>query len=131
MMIIKSVSYQATINLGDYSNEKIGFVAEVIEGEDINLAIETLKAKVREVGGLNADEFYSKRNEYQRVLNELEKKIHKAKEQWDSTAEFLRTQGIKPDAPNLPMFTNLLPEVSQEYSGVVDGEIENDYQDGF
>lgn len=125
-MQIKTVLYQATINLGDYSNEKIGFTAEVQEDENIEDVIESLKAKVKSAGGLNADEFYAKQSDGKRALRELEIKIRKAKEQWDATAEFLRTQGIKPDSPNMPAFTNLLPEVKEESSGVVDGELEVD-----
>ena len=49
-----------------------------------------------------------------------------ATEQWNRTAEFLRTQGIKPDAVDMPPFTNLLPEVKAE-SQTVDGEIEGDF----
>lgn len=43
-----------------------------------------------------------------------------------ATAEFLRTQGIKPDAADMPPFNNLLPEVKEEQSSIVDGEIEED-----
>jgi hypothetical protein len=123
-MKIKTVHYSALINLGDYSNEKIGFTAEVEEDDSIDEIIESLKAKVEQVGGLNAQEFYSKQRDGRHALVELEREIKQATEQWNATSEFLRTQGIKPDTPVMPAFTNLLPEVKEERSGVIDGEIE-------
>lgn len=123
-MKIKTVHYSALINLGDYSKEKIGFTAEVEEGDTIDEIIESLKFKVEQVGGLNAQEFYSKQRHGTQLLQELERKIKQATEQWNATSEFLRTQGIKPDAVDMPAFTNLLPEVKEERSGVIDGELE-------
>lgn len=123
-MRIKLIHYSALLNLGNYSNEKIGFTAEFQEGDDIDSVVESLRQKVKETGGLNADEFYSKQNEARRRLLDLEEKIKQATQKWDATAEFLRAQGIKPDISNMPQFTNLLPEIKDEHSGVVDGEIE-------
>lgn len=124
-MKIKTIHYKALLNLGNYSNESIGFTAEFEpELETVNAVIESLKEKVKEVGGTNADEFYSKQLEARQRLAELESKIRKATQQWNATAEFLRAQGIKPDAADMPPFNNLLPEVKQEHSRVVDGEIE-------
>ena len=57
-------------------------------------------------------------------IKDLEQKIREATKKWDATAEFLREQGIKPDISNMPQFTNLLPEIKDEHSGVVDGEIQ-------
>lgn len=123
-MRIRTVHYSALINLGDYNNEKIGFTAEVEEDDSIDEILESLKAKVEQLGGLNAQDFYSKQRDGRHALSELERKIKKATEQWNATSEFLRTQGIKSDAPDMPVFTNLLPEVKEERSGVVDGDIE-------
>lgn len=127
-MQIKTVRYSALLNLGNYSNEKIGFTAQVSEGETVEQVIEQLREKVKQNGGTNAEELYEKMWQGRRELADLEQKIKKATEQWNATAEFLRAQGIKPESPNMPQFTNLLPEVQEENSGVVDGELEEEIE---
>lgn len=123
-MKIKTVHYSALLNLGNYSNEKIGFTAEKQEDETVDDIIESLREKVKQVGGKNADQFYRKQIEAREQLADLEDKINKATEKWNATAEFLRAQGIKPEAVNMPQFTHLLPEVKEERSGVIDAELE-------
>lgn len=125
-MQIKTIHYSALLNLGNYQNEKIGFTAEIGEDETVEQVIEALRQKVRDNGGQNADELYSKLYEGRHQLKELERRIGNATEQWNRTAEFLRAQGIKPEAVDMPPFTNLLPEVKAE-SQTVDGEIEGDF----
>ena len=122
-MKITTVHYSALINLGDYNNEKIGLTAEVKEDESVEEVIAALKEKVKTIAGPNAEELYNSISERRRALNELERKLKKATEQWEATAEFLRAQGIKPDAPNIPDFTRLLPEIKEEYSRVSEAEI--------
>lgn len=122
-MLIKTVHYSALLNLGNYSNEKIGFTAELAEGETVEEVIEALRQKVKDNGGVNAEELYSSIYQGKTELKEIEKKINKARSEWDAVSEFLKTQGIKPDAAAMPKFTNLLPEVKEE-SSVIDGEFE-------
>lgn len=123
-MQIKTVHYSATINLGDYSNEKLGFTAQVAENESVEQVFEALKAHVRDLGGYNADQLYQAQSKGRAELAELERKICKARAEWDATAEFLRAQGIKLDAPVMPRFANLLSEVKEERFETVAGEIE-------
>lgn len=123
-MQIKTVHYSALLNLGNYSNEKIGFTAQISDDETVEDVIEQLREKVKQNGGTNAEELYQTMYRGRRELAELERKIKKASDDWNATAEFLRAQGIKPEATNMPLFTNLLPEVQSEDSGVVDGELE-------
>ncbi|KJH69390.1 hypothetical protein [Aliterella atlantica] len=127
-MQIKTVHYSALLNLGNYSNEKIGFTAQLSEGESVEQVIEQLREKVKQNGGTNAEELYQTMYRGRRELAELERKIKNATDQWNATAEFLRAQGIKPDTGNMPQFTNLLPEIKEEDSGVVDGEIEEELE---
>lgn len=122
-MLIKTVHYSVLINLGNYNNEKIGFSAEVGEDETAEQVIEALRQKVKENGGENAEELYNNLYQGKNELKEIEKKINKARAEWNAVAEFLKTQGIKPDADAMPSFTNLLPQVKSE-SSVIDGEIE-------
>lgn len=123
-MQIKTVHYSALLNLGNYSNEKIGFTAQISDDETVEQVIDLLREKVKQNGGTNAEELYEKMWQGRRELAELERKIKKASDDWNATAEFLRAQGIKPEAKNMPQFTNLLPEVQEENHGVIDGELE-------
>lgn len=113
-MEIKQVYYSALINLGNYNNEKIGFKADVSEGESVEEVVEALRNKVKECGGVDAETLYRELDQRRSALVQLNKKIEKATTQWNSISEFLRTQGIKPDTPDMPNFTNLLPEVKSE-----------------
>lgn len=76
-MKIKTIHYSALLNLGNYSNEKIGFTVQFEpEEETVDDVIDSLREKVKEVGGKNADEFYSKQLEARQRLAELESKIN-------------------------------------------------------
>lgn len=127
-MQIRTVHYSALLNLGNYSNEKIGFTAQISEDETVEQVIEQLREKVKQNGGANAEELYETMWKGRRELAELERKIKKATDEWNATAEFLRAQGIKPESPNMPLFTNLLPEVQEENSGIIDGELEEEIE---
>ena len=123
-MQIKTIHYSALINLGNYSNEKIGFTAEIGEDESIVDAIAELRQKVATNASLDAEKVHRQLYDGKDQLAELDKKIRKATEEWNAIAEFLRRQGIKPDSPDMPKFTNLLPEFKDER--VVEGEIEQE-----
>ena len=123
-MKIKTVQYLATINLGNYSNEKIGFTADINEDDELKQAVEVLRQKVRDCALPNIEDVQSEIYKHQNELRRLENKLEKARSEWDATAEFLRAQGIKADAANMPQFTNLLPAIADER--VIDGEIESD-----
>ena len=116
-MKIKVVHYHALINLGQYNNEKIGFSADIDEAESVADVLNKLRELVKENASLNAEEVNQNLYSGRRELAEMQAKIDKAKAEWDAVAEFLRTQGIKPDAPNMPRFTGLLPEVKEEHVG--------------
>ena len=125
-MKIKTVQYLATINLGNYSNEKIGFTADLKEDDDVKQVVEALRQKVKDCALPNIEEVQSEIYKHQTALRRLKDKLEKARSEWDAMAEFLRTQGIKADAANMPQFTNLLPTIADER--VIDGEIEsNDF----
>lgn len=125
-MKIKTVHYLVTVNLGNYSNEKIGFSAELEDSESPESAIEALRQKALDCALPNTTEIYREIENRRRALASLNLKLDKAKQQWELTAEFLRKQGIKPDAVDMPQFTNLLPQVEDEHSEVAEGEIEDE-----
>ena len=122
-MKIKTVQYLATINLGNYSNEKIGFTADLKEDDDVKQVVEALRQKVKDCALPNIEEVQSELYKHQTALRRLKDKLEKARSECDAMAEFLRTQGIKADAANMPQFTNLLPTIADER--VIDGEIES------
>ena len=48
MMKIKTITYQRVKNLGNYESERMELVAELDDGEDVEVAIGQLKKEVRE-----------------------------------------------------------------------------------
>lgn len=50
-------------------------------------------------------------------------RLNKLRKEWDATAEFLKTQGINPQAPSMPQFRNLLAAAEDiESEGVTEAE---------
>lgn len=125
-MIIKTVQYVATVNVGNYSNEKIGFTAQLDDDESPESVIEELRQKAIDCALPNINEVFSQIREKQKELIALEHRLNNARKQWELTAEFLRTQGIKPDVVDMPQFNNLLPSVEDEHSEITEGEIEDE-----
>lgn len=105
------VEFSALFNLGDYNNEKLGFRVQLEEGDDIAQVVEELRDRAigLSAGEGVAKEMYERIYSRQRALKELERKIVDATEQWNQVANFLRAQGINPEAPNLPSLPALAP----------------------
>lgn len=128
-MQIKTISYSALINLGNYSNERIGFTAQLAEGESIPDAVAALRQQVVSNASLNSEKAQSMLYRSRDELAELERKIQKATNEWNAIAEFLRAQGIKPDAVDMPKLSLLLPEFKEEQ--ISEGEIEEEEEDDY
>ena len=122
-MKIKLIHAHFLISIGDYSNERIGFTVEPEDEETLEQVVAALRAEAIEVVGPKANELYDLRSTLQKQCYEVEKKLTKARSEWDATAEFLKTQGIKPDAPPMPQFNNLLSAVKVEEESVSQAEI--------
>ncbi len=118
-MKIKFVHAHFLISLGDYSNERVGFTAELEEGETVESVVSELRNKAIAAVGPKADELYDRRRTLANGCYELEKKLTKLRSEWDATAEFLKAQGIRPDAPSMPQFHNLISAVKTESETVV------------
>lgn len=112
-MRIDRVTYHYLANLGDYQNERIELSAVLEEGETPEEAIAKLKQQVLAMAGKSYQSLEKERWNLAQEVKKLEEKLKKAQADWDAMAEFLRVQGIKPDAPISPVFANLLPS-SQE-----------------
>lgn len=108
MKIVK-VSYSALANLGDYQNERVGMVAILDEGDSPEDVVLALKEKVTPLCDMRLGVYREEAYRLRASIEELRTKLAKYQDQWNQAAEFLRAQGIKPDAPNFPQFTNLLP----------------------
>lgn len=123
-MRIKTVHYLATIHLGNYSDEKIGFTAEMDEQDDEKEIIETLRQKSIDCALPDIDDVRNDIRKYASDLRAIKKKLEQTRSEWNAMVEFLRTQGIKKDVVDMPMLTNLLPKVKQEV--ITNSEIEED-----
>lgn len=121
---IKTISYSALFNLGDYSNERVGFSAVLEDGESIEDAINYLRQKAKDCALPNRNNVINQITDKLSDLREIEFKIQKKTREWNAIAEFLRKQGINTDAINMPMFENLLPQ--SEHETVINGELEDE-----
>ncbi len=122
-MKIKQIHAHFLISIGDYSNERIGFTVELEEEDTVESVVSELRNQAIKVVGAKADELYSHRRNLQEQCWAVEKRLEKAHTEWNATAEFLRTQGIKPDAPPMPQFNNLLAAVKVEEESHSEAEI--------
>ena len=71
IMKIKTVQYLATVNLGNYSNEKIGFTADINEDDDAQQVIEVLRQKVKDCALPNIEDVQSEIYKHQNELLRL------------------------------------------------------------
>lgn len=117
-MKIKTIHAHFLISSGDYCNERIGFSVELEADETVESVVAELRAKAIEAIGKKAREIYDEKWEAQKELREITKRLHQARDEWNKTADFLRAQGIKPDASPMPQFSfsNLLTGRVEEES---------------
>ena len=100
-MKITAVHFSALVNTGNYENEKVGLDARLEEGETVEQVVEALKDQVFAL--LDRSDKLQARRELLWEIRELEDKAAEARANWEKTAEFLRAQGIRPDAPDMPI----------------------------
>lgn len=117
-MQIKQVHAYFLISIGNYSNERIGFTVELDEGESPEQAVAELREKAKTIVGQPADELYSEKYRIESAIRELERRLASLRKEWDATAEFLKAQGIRPDAPPMPQFNNLLKAAKVEEEAI-------------
>ncbi|GET40475.1 hypothetical protein [Microseira wollei] len=124
-MTIPKVHYSARIFLGNSSSECLGFAKDINPDDDIKLVIEELRALVKSCGLPKFDELLEKYSNLKSEIETLERKLEAKTADWNAMAEFLRTQGIKPDATNMPQFSKLLsPVIEEENTSLI--EIDTD-----
>jgi|GEM_PF-2577594 hypothetical protein len=122
-MKIKQVHAHFLISIGNYSNERIGFSVVLDENEQPEEIVSELRKKAAAIVGLPAEDLYNRKWQAERECQALEIRMAKLRKEWDSMSEFLKAQGINPDAPPMPQFNNLLNAAKVEEETVSHGEI--------
>ena len=117
-MKIKLVHAHFLISMGDYSNERVGFTAELEESDTVESAVAEMREKAIAAIGPKSEELYDRNRRLRTENRELEERMNKLRSEWEATAEFLRTQGIKPEAPSMPQFQRLLNAAKPESQSV-------------
>ena len=112
-MKITTLTYSYLGNLGDYQNERVEATVEVPENATPESVLQELKEWVHSQTHSQKKYFEAldKYLQQKDQLKRIESRLNKAKEKWNQTAEFLRAQGIKPDAPDFPI--PMLPALPQ------------------
>lgn len=123
-MNIKQIHAHFLISIGNYSNERIGFTVELAEGETPEQAVDELRQRAIAIVGKSAEDLYQEQWKLDSQVKALENRLEKLRSEWEATAEFLRAQGIKPDAPSMPQFERLLQAAKVEEE-VIEGELES------
>ena len=117
-MKIKLVHAHFLISIGDYSNERVGFTVELEEGETVQSVVDDLRQQAITAVGPKSEELYNQNRKLRSENRELEERMNKLRSEWEATAEFLRAQGIKPEAPSMPQFQRLLNAAKPESQSV-------------
>lgn len=124
-MNIKQIHAHFLISIGNYSNERIGFTVELGENETPEQVVAELRHKAIAIVGKNAEDLYQEKWKLDQTVAEMKTRLDKLRSEWEATAEFLRAQGIKPDAPSMPQFERLLQAAKVEEETVIEGELES------
>ncbi|MCC5622813.1 hypothetical protein [Nostoc sp. CHAB 5715] len=128
-MKIKFVHAHFLISIGDYSNERVGFTVELEEGDTVTSVVNHLRQQAITAVGPKSEELYNQNRRLQVENRELEERTKKLRLEWEATAEFLRAQGIKPEAPSMPQFNKLIAAAKVEEESVTAEIVEPDPDD--
>jgi hypothetical protein len=125
-MKIEKLHAHFLITTDSYNNERVGFTVTLDEGEDTTKVVELLRIRACNAIGESADALSSKRRTLSYNCDNLQKKLDKLREEWEATAQFLKAQGLNPEAPSMPQFRNLLQSVKVDSEEVfTDDEDDN------
>lgn len=129
IMKIKRLHAHFLISTGNYNNERIGFSVEVNEKETLESVVSQLRERAKKIIGPTAEDFYETARKYARECRSLEEKLDKLRKEWDATANFLKAQGLNPEAPSMPQFRNLLEAVTVQSEVITEKDDNKDDDD--
>ena len=107
-MNINTVHYESCFNLGEYENERLRIVAAVPEQATPEVVLKLLREKMIQLAYPEFQTLSSTTATLKRKLRKFEELIEKKTNEWNATANFLRTQGMNPNAPDAPLPTDRL-----------------------
>jgi hypothetical protein len=111
----KKIAYEACFNLGNYEHEKIRFEAVCDPSSSLEETVELLRQKAIQAAQPKAGDLWSEVHSLKSEIKELSKLCQKWRDKWTATSDFLKTQGIRPDCPEMPMFLDVLsPSIETE-----------------
>lgn len=122
-MKIEKLHAHFLITTDSYNNERVGFTVALDEEDDTKEVVEQLRVKACSAIGESAEKLGERRRKLYSDCNKLEAKLDKLRKEWEATAEFLKVQGLNPEAPSMPQFRNLLQSVKVDAEEVfTDGD---------
>jgi hypothetical protein len=114
---ITQVEYEACFNLGNYENERIRLVHEVLadENEEIEVIVDALRKKVCALTHPSKEDLLAERYSLRRERDYLRGEVENARQEWEKSARFMVAQGLKSPS-EVPSFPSpaLLNPVSEE-----------------
>ncbi|MEH2372529.1 hypothetical protein [Nostoc sp.] len=113
-MKIKLVHAHFLLSTGDYNNERVGFTSELEEGDTVESAVAEMRQLAIVAIGPKSRELYDQNQRLRVESRQLEERMNRLRSEWEATAEFLKAQGLKPEAPSMPQFQRLLNAVKVE-----------------
>jgi hypothetical protein len=125
-MEIKRIHAHFLVSTGNCCNERVGFTVEMHEDETVEQVVAQLRETAIKIIGSDARTLYRRKQDCEAACDRLEHKLADLKRRWSATAEFLRAQGINPEAPEIPLFENLLAGVKPKEESVT-AEFEEDF----
>ncbi len=102
------ISFKGEIDYQEHYSEQLNFQVEVDDKDDLREVVKSLRQRAYDCMGEPYREALEKRNKLQREVKKLEIDLEIARSMWDKTKAFLVAQGIKPNASDMPSFTNYL-----------------------
>jgi hypothetical protein len=125
-MEIEKIYASFAMPLGSGATERLAFVVKLSPEESVDQAVAELRIKAIAAVGESASAYYADRTSLKSEIFNLEYKLKDLREEWDATAEFLRTQGVNAKCPVMPQFAKLLNAASTTVETV---EVEFDDDD--
>ena len=87
-MTVVKVHYSVLVNLGDFNNERIGFVKEVKPDDNVQDAINELRELAKACGCPRLKDLYIAQTKAVEELRQIERKLKNKTEEWNQMASF-------------------------------------------